>query len=424
MGKRTILYIILFASISLIGLIFTQAMWVRNALLLAEKQHSHRVDLALDDVLEELTSRLDSIEIRASLENISFNGPQNIFDVLDTTALVSLLTKYTNYHELGDQYYYSIVKTADDSVLFNGGSIQKNTKNLKTQKACLYCIWKKDYYHLALSFPNVRKSELVNMSSWMLLSGIFIATVAFSLYYIISTIIKQKKISQIRDDFINNITHEFKTPIATISLASEVLIREQKETPDSRIAKYVRVIYDENRRMRDQVERVLEMAVLDSETYSLELKESNPDELIRSIVNNMCLEHCDENVSLEDNLGEAETRVKIDIIHFTNVISNLISNAIKYSNNDPELKIESRLENDSYIFTIEDNGIGIKKEYLNHIFDKFYRVPTGDIHNVKGFGIGLYYVKKIIMAHKGTINVWSEFNLGTKFELSIPLNTY
>ncbi len=422
MGKRTIQYIILFASISLAGLIFTQAMWVRNALLLAEKQHAHRVDLALDDVLEELSSNLDSIAIKKSLENVKTGRSENLFGVLDTVKLSSLLKKYTDYHELGDQYSYSIKKTSNDSILFSSGHNLKNSKKLKVHKACLYCIWKKDYYYLALNFPNVRKFELLNMSSWMFISGLFLATVAFSLYYIISTIIKQKKISLIRDDFINNITHEFKTPIATISIASEVLINDQKESPDSRIAKYVRVIYDENKRMREQVDRVLEMAVLDRETYNLDLKEANPDELIRNVVNNMCLEHCDENVSVKDNLNASETKIGIDIIHFTNVISNLISNAIKYSKENPDLKIESHIEDNFYIFSIKDKGIGIKKENINHIFDKFYRVPTGDVHNVKGFGIGLYYVKSIITAHKGTIKVWSEFNKGTNFELSIPLN--
>ena len=417
MGKRTIQYIIFFSSISLIGLILSQAMWVRNALTIAEKQHSHRVDLALDDVLEELTDIAESLEIK---ETDSILIPQNLFEVLDTITLESLLKKYTDYHELDDHYSYSIIKTSNDSILFTTGNLSEKARNLKIHKACLYCIWKKDYYHLALAFSTVRKTELVNMSGWLAMSGLFLSIVIFSFYYVISTIIKQKKISQIRDDFINNITHEFKTPISTISLASEVLLKEQDESPESRISNYARIIFDENNRMKEQVDRVMQMALLDIETYSLDLTEEYPDEIIRKNVHNMCLEHCEEEVKITDKLMAPDIKITVDSIHFTNIISNLISNAIKYSYGNPEIIISSKFTNGFYTFSIEDHGIGIKEEHLNHVFDKFYRVPTGDIHNVKGFGLGLYYVKTIVETLKGSINVWSESEIGTKFELSIP----
>ena len=169
---------------------------------------------------------------------------------------------------------------------------------MNIHKACLHNIWKKDYYHLELYFPDQRKDELVSMSAWLFISGIFLIIIIFSFYYIIFTIIRQKKISEIRDDFINNITHEFKTPIATISLASEVLLNSQKEEPESRIARYSRVIYDENSRMRQQVDRVLQLAVLEKDGYTLDKTELNMDEMIRKNVENLLLEHCDQEIEI------------------------------------------------------------------------------------------------------------------------------
>jgi two-component system phosphate regulon sensor histidine kinase PhoR len=241
-----------------------------------------------------------------------------------------------------------------------------------------------------------------------------------SFYYTITTIIRQKKISQIRDDFINNITHEFKTPIATISLASEVLLKADPQNENKRVSNYARVIYDENRRMREQVDRVMQMAVLDKNRYNLNRQATNLDELIRNNVNNLCLEHCEREVKVFDELSSANPEVNIDPIHMGNIINNLVSNAIKYSEGIPEITMFSENRNGFYVFSIQDKGIGIRKEDQKQIFDKFYRVSTGNIHNVKGFGIGLYYVKTIIEAHGGEIKVDSEYGKGTRFDVILP----
>ncbi|MGC9341701.1 MAG: hypothetical protein ACP5E3_03295, partial [Bacteroidales bacterium] len=205
MGKRTIQFIIIFSSLSLIGLILTQTLWVSNALSIAEKQHAHRVDLALDDILDELVDRKDSIEIKLRLEGDSIYQAENLFSVLDTVFLRSLIEKYVYYHKLNKDYYYSIVKTSNDSVYYSSFSSPINRKDMRVHKACLYCIWKKDYFHLEILFPVVRKNELVSMSAWLASSGIFLVIMIFSFYFTIMIIIRQKKISRIRDDVINKI---------------------------------------------------------------------------------------------------------------------------------------------------------------------------------------------------------------------------
>jgi len=417
MARRTITLIIVFSTISLAGLIATQTLWVSNALKLAEKQHAHRVDLALDNILEELIDKKDSVYLKKKITEDSINMASGLFEVLDTAFLDLLIKKYVNYHQLNEKYYYSIKKTSNDSVYFSSYTENLDSDKMKVHKACLYGIWKKDYYHLEILFSGVRQNELVNMSAWLASSGIFLLVMIFSLYYTIMIIIRQKKISKIRDDFINNITHEFKTPIATISLASEVLLKEGQGQENKRVANYSRVIYDENRRMREQVDRVLQMAVIDKNRYSLDLRETNMNELIRTNVNNLCLEHCDREVKVNDQLSAPRPMVKIDPIHMGNIINNLVSNAIKYSNGTPEISLYSRNENKHFVFSIQDNGIGIKKEDLKQIFDKFYRVSTGNVHNVKGFGLGLYYVKTMTEAHEGEIKVSSEPGKGTRFDI-------
>ncbi len=346
---------------------------------------------------------------------------EGIFSVLDLNLLRRLIRKYADYHDLDQNYVYSIVKTGNDSVVWSSSPNLPDRKNAHIHKACLHNLWKKNYYHLELYFPDQRRDELVRMSAWMITSGIFLIVIILSFYYIIIAIFRQKKISEIRDDFINNITHEFKTPISTISLASEVLLNTQKEHPESRIARYSRVIYEENSRMRQQVEQVLKLALLEKGEYKLDRKVIQMDEMIRKNVDHLLLEHCDREVEVIYRQEAENAMVSVDPLHFGNIVNNLLSNAIKYSGKKPVIIIGSRNEGGFYVFSVEDRGIGISRENIRHIFDRFFRVPTGDVHNAKGFGIGLYYVKQMTEAHGGKINVYSEPGKGTRFDVFIPL---
>jgi two-component system phosphate regulon sensor histidine kinase PhoR len=262
----------------------------------------------------------------------------------------------------------------------------------------------------------------MGMSLWLALSTLFLITIIFSFYYTITTIIKQKKISEIRDDLINNITHELKTPIATISLASEVLLNSGDKISKEKSLKYARIIYDENGRMRAQVDKVLQMAAMDRGELSLDTTSLNMNQHIRAVVNNLCLEHCEREVKVDYHLDAPHDSLMADPVQIANVITNLVNNAIKYSPGEMHLTIRSRVDKNDYVFSVEDKGIGISKDNIRYIFDKFYRVPTGDVHNVKGFGLGLYYVKTIIEAHKGKVLVESEPGKGTKFEVFLPLS--
>jgi two-component system, OmpR family, phosphate regulon sensor histidine kinase PhoR len=424
MQKSHIIIAILFTSVALVGLTVTQSFWVMNALKLAEKQYDHRIDMALEDVMAEMISANDTNLIK--LQNPYYKKSihkNTFFEVIDTVLLTNLLDKYTDYHRIGGDYEFAIVRTETDSLIY--ASIYEIPKSLKknAHKACLSCLWKAEYFHLEVYFPSQRKTMLVDMSIWLIFSGIFILVVIFAFLYVIQTIIRQKKISEIKNDFINNMTHEFKTPISTISLASEVLLQHDVSSSSDRINKYAKIIYDENIRMRGQVERVLQVARLDKREFNLKKSEFNLHILVKETVQNLCFEKCEEQTTVNYYLNAEQYELFADEMHIKNVVVNLVDNAIKYSSNGAVLNINTYNRDEGIVLSIEDNGVGMNNDVIKHIFDKFYRVPTGNIHNVKGFGLGLYYVKNMVDAHGGQIQVKSEPDKGSRFDVFIPLDT-
>jgi two-component system phosphate regulon sensor histidine kinase PhoR len=218
-------------------------------------------------------------------------------------------------------------------------------------------------------------------------------------------------------------THEFKTPISTISLASEVLLHSNGDASPDRVTKYSKIIYDENIRMRGQVDRVLQVARLDRDEFSLTKSEFDLHQLVKETVKNLCFENCEELTTTNYQLAADKHILNADEMHIKNVVTNLVDNAIKYSRNGTTLNIQTRNTQEGIVLSIEDKGIGMSKETIKHIFDKFYRIPTGNIHNVKGFGLGLYYVKNMVDAHGGHIDVKSEINKGSRFDVYLPLDT-
>jgi two-component system phosphate regulon sensor histidine kinase PhoR len=275
---------------------------------------------------------------------------------------------------------------------------------------------------LSLYFPR-KASFLLKSLGFMGISSIILTLVIILCFLLtILIIFRQKRLSEIKNDFVSNMTHELKTPISTISLASQMLNDETIPTESKNFDNISRIIRDESKRLGYQVEKVLQMAIFDQGRIKLKKKKTNINELIHNVISNFALQIENKHGSIREEYGAENVMLHVDTVHFTNMISNLVDNAIKYSGEEPDISISTLDRNEKLIIRIKDRGIGIKKEDQRRIFEKFYRVPTGNIHNVKGFGLGLSYVKKIAEEHNGSISLKSETGKGTEFEIMIPVN--
>ena len=274
---------------------------------------------------------------------------------------------------------------------------------------------------LLLSFPNKSNYILANMAWIMALSGGLLLILLGSFGYTLQLILKQKKVSEMKTDFINNMTHEFKTPVATIMIASEALKDEELSGGRAQIERLATIIYDENIRLGNHIERVLHLAKVDKEDFKLENRAIELNTLIAAVADSMSLQLEKQKAKIQLALQAKNDVVFADELHLSNVLFNLIDNALKYCNTEAKIKISTQNLGKQVICTVQDNGLGMSKDQIDKIFDQFYRIPTGNVHNVKGFGLGLSYVNTIIRLLKGQIKVKSEKHKGSTFEISIPL---
>lgn len=338
----------------------------------------------------------------------------------DTTLLRKQLT-----HELGAcginlPFEYSISGSANKTIYSTPDFPQGENEELYTQ---ILFQGSPTHYYLNLYFP--AKGDYIYNSVHFL-----IPTLSFTLILLIVFLVtiilafRQKRLTEMKSDFINNMTHEFKTPISTISLAAQMLADDSVRKSPGMLQHISRVISDESKRLRFQVEKVLQMSMFDRQQPNLKFTEVDVNKLVEQVVSTFKIKVEKYGGSLNVNLQARHDKVLVDEMHFTNIIFNLLDNAVKYVRQDaePQLEIITRdVADDKLEIRVKDNGIGIRKEHLKMIFEKFYRVPTGNHHDVKGFGLGLAYVHKMITQFDGVIKVESEFGKGTEFIITLPL---
>jgi len=278
---------------------------------------------------------------------------------------------------------------------------------------------KPDY--LCVYFPD-QNSKFFSSTSFLVFPSLLLTLIIIVIFIVtLQIILRQKKISQIKNDFINNMTHELKTPISTISLASQMLRDSSVSLSKSTVDHISGVIFDESKRLSNQVEKVLQMAVFNEGKLKLKFTQIDLNKLAESVASNFEIRVSNENGELITDLQAENPIIRGDEVHITNVFFNLLDNAVKYSKTKPIIELSTENKNGWVIVQVKDNGIGIPKENQTQIFERFYRVPTGNIHNVKGFGLGLSYVKRIIDVHNGKIKVDSTLGKGTRFRLYFPL---
>ena len=273
---------------------------------------------------------------------------------------------------------------------------------------------------LKIYFPDSAAFIWQTMGLSLAGSGLLLLVMIGCFYFAVLTILRQKKLATVKNDFINNMTHEFKTPITSISLATQLLQEELKPGKNDSILRYLGIIKEENTRLGQQVERVLQTAQMEKEEITLKRKSVDLSALIHHVaeINGPLLDSVNGNLTL--NLADLPASILLDEVHISNVLNNLLDNAVKYSPSNPQVEIDARPQDQGILIAVRDQGMGMPKEALNNIFDAFYRVPTGNVHNVKGFGLGLSYVRKIVEAHEGKVTVKSKLGEGSTFEIYLP----
>lgn len=430
---------------SLFAIVALQLIWLnktvelqKNSIVIQNRedslnlvQFSEKAHRALRDVLADVSKlKADSSALYESIRQKKTNYfVVDINEELHPFYLENLLKEKFYIQNLNQDFQYGIYDCFSDSIVYgnlihyhNNVSNNEGVGNKYIQPA-EGLNWKKDGHYFTVFFPNIiNKAQLTEanfFAPWIYI--LLIVLIVFLFFgFSISIILRQKKLSEVKNDFINNMTHELKTPIATIGLSSETLLKGDFSKDPEKIKRYANIIHKENKRLENQVERVLNVAKLDKELVVLKKSTIEIHELLNEVKDNFEFNQSEKGGTIHLELAALDDSIRADEVHISNVLYNLIDNAIKYSSDIPTIKIRTKNENKFLKIEIEDNGIGLRREDIPHIFEKFFRVHTGNRHDVKGFGLGLFYVKLIIEAHKGKVEVKSTLEKGTTFTLLLP----
>jgi len=382
--------------------------------------------------IRQIQQKADSIKERSRLEKKSemvtiildelLTGKRKLANRLQPQQLDSLLQLELANKGIGTDYFYGVLDQGKDSLIYLGANSNAFDLMASDLRVTLFpndIIGNPNY--LIVHFPN--QEQYLIRKTWISLATalVLILTVVLCFVYAIFTIIRQKKLSTIKNDFINNMTHEFKTPISTIALATEALQDKSLSQNNAVRERYLKIIDTENQRLSHQVEKVLQIASLEKEDFELKIEPVDVHKTIERVLQNIAIQVEKKGGKITADLKADGKLIPADEHHLTNIIYNLLDNANKYTIQPPEISITTADEpGRGILIRVIDNGIGMTKEVINRIFDKFYRKPTGNLHDVKGFGLGLSYVKTLVEAHGGMIDVKSATGKGSVFEIFLP----
>jgi two-component system, OmpR family, phosphate regulon sensor histidine kinase PhoR len=483
MNKRGIWAIVGLMSAAVIGIAALQTYWIGSAIRANEEQFNKNVFAALKTVSDRLEQEeraviLDALKTRgkgadffAHSTNLVTMGDTSLFDYfwntntdtsfneqdyksryvkmemafiqnemkpirpIEERVTLKHLSKYLSQElkNLDPNYSYGILSTKDSCfVIANDMYTYCDRTNVRdnvggkpspinsSYQISLFPMDTESPGKLYVSFPDKNRILWANVWKSGLASFLFMGLILFCFGYTVYVIFRQKKVSEMKTDFINNMTHEFKTPIATISLAADAITNQNIINNPDKIRRFIDIIRQENKRMNSQVEKVLQMAQIEKEELKLKLTQVNLHEIIHQAVDYINLQVEKKGGHTTKDLKATKCTIQADQTHAANMINNLLDNANKYSPEHPDITVATRNVANGVEITISDKGIGMSKEVRKSIFDKFYRAPTGNLHDVKGFGLGLSYVKTMITAHKGHVEVKSEQGKGSSFTLFFP----
>ncbi|MBX2983461.1 MAG: HAMP domain-containing sensor histidine kinase [Flavobacteriales bacterium] len=439
MRRRTLGTLVLLGFMSLAGVVFTQVMWLKRAQqyeheqVALQQQQQQQLDKQFNDrvtiALTEVTERILSITKDPSdlFDAVKQERPNyfavTINDTIHPYLLEALLEQEFKRRNINDDFEYGIYDCFTDSIVY--GNYVSLSDSVRTDSARHSQLLKldKDGHYFGVYFPR-RTSSLWTPGREGTINWIYPAVVSFIMFaffaYSMWVILRQKRLGEMKNDFIGNMTHELKTPISTIALSSEVLSDPEIIKEPERLRNYARIIHTENERLRQQVERVLQLATLDNGGSDLHMEALDIHELLEDTRNSFTVLLQERFGTSSMNLQATDHFVKGDRIHVGNILFNLVDNAVKYSKDKPVVEISTRNEHGNLLITVSDKGIGMRKEDLRNIFERFFRIHTGNVHDVKGFGLGLHYVAEMVRAHGGKVHVESTYGQGSTFTLVFP----
>lgn len=423
MNRRIIIFTIIVMTIALIGLMGIQIYWIQNASAVKEAIFRRSVNEAKESIVK----KLERMEKKKAMEINQFEGMLNFnrhlpYESFITKAeLDSLISLELNIRGIDTRFEFGIFQ--QDSSVFKMEKSMNFRKEL-IEKSYASPLFQNDFFsspqYLLIYFPHEKQFLLTELWGMLLISIILIIAIVYSFTYTITTIFRQKKLSEVKNDFINNMTHEFKTPISTISLACEALGDRDMRKSGEFTENYIHMIQEENKRLAVMAEKILQTAVIDKGQLKMNKEKIDLHEVISEVIKNINIQVEIKDGVILKNFMAADSVLEGDKVHLTNLVYNLLDNANKYSPKKPVIRISTENTSSGILLTIEDKGIGISKAEQKKVFDKLYRVPTGNIHEVRGFGLGLSYVKATVEEHHGKISLESEVNKGSTFKVFLP----
>ncbi len=418
MKNRAIRNIAILGSIAIAGIISVQTYWISQALNLQQKQFQEDVFISLKRVAERISkyNQMD-FPVANPVKQISSDYYiVNIREVIDANILELYLRNEFGDMNIQTDYEYAIYDCSSERMVYGDYvSIKENKKDISVGDLPKYDEF---IYYFGVNFPKQTSYLMAGNKLWVFFSFLLLLTVLFFVYAL-NIILRQKRLSELQKDFINNMTHEFKTPISTIHIASEALLQEGVMRGEKSLHNYTQIIKEQNERLNRQVEKILQIAEIERKEIELKYEAIELHKQIKSIAKSVELNLRNREGKIKLNLKAQDAVLHCDKLHLTNILYNIIDNALKYTQSKPFIKIEtSEMERFLYL-KISDNGMGIPQEHLKEVKKKFFRVPTGKIHNVKGFGLGLYYVDQICNAHQWCWLIESKLGEGTSILLKI-----
>jgi len=420
--RQRIRILILTGLLSIGGTLVLQLIWLQQAIDLGEREFNDRVFIALTEVVDEIQSmRGDSALVEPVRQQASNFFVANLNDTLHPYLLESLLRSSFERAALNAPFDYAIYDCFSDSIVYGGRVGGANPEDSRPPR------FEQDGHYFGIRFPDRRADILMSLDRWILASGLQLLVLGTFVFAVV-LVLRQKRLSEIQEDFINNMTHEFKTPIASIASGAQLLLRDEiGQLPESR-SRYLHLILAENNRMQRQVEKVMDMATLGKAADQITKTALSAVDWVREGTDAF-LPQIQQlsgqlNVRLPEDAPLGAHRLSGDRTHLDGVLSNLLDNAVRYRGDAPpniEVTLQLKVgKQPQWVLTVTDAGIGIPKGHVQRVFERFHRVPTGDRHDVKGFGLGLHYAKTIVAAHGGHIDCISQEGKGATFIVQLP----